>query len=177
MTLISKYGILCYGTLDLLDDDVSGILKISESRWQIEECFQIMKTNDNDYYSMLQKERELSGKGELHFELELQMTTTEPFFSASSAQLPELIDQTGSIRTASSCMHISYTTARKTVNHIEQQLGRAVLERVNGGPEGGGSRLTGQGYQFLAAYREFHSRVQAAGERAFRELFGECFLS
>ncbi len=30
---------------DLLDDDVSGILKVSENRWQIEECFRIMKTD------------------------------------------------------------------------------------------------------------------------------------
>ena len=30
---------------DLLDDDVRGILKISEQRWQIEECFRIMKTD------------------------------------------------------------------------------------------------------------------------------------
>ncbi len=29
---------------DLLDDDVSDIIKISEGRWQIEECFRIMKT-------------------------------------------------------------------------------------------------------------------------------------
>lgn len=30
---------------DLLDDDISGILKVSEGRWQIEECFRIMKTD------------------------------------------------------------------------------------------------------------------------------------
>ena len=30
---------------DLLDDDVNDILKVSESRWQIEECFRIMKTD------------------------------------------------------------------------------------------------------------------------------------
>ena len=30
---------------NLLDDDVSGILKVSEGRWQIEECFRIMKTD------------------------------------------------------------------------------------------------------------------------------------
>ena len=30
---------------DLLDDEVSDILKVSESRWQIEECFRIMKTD------------------------------------------------------------------------------------------------------------------------------------
>lgn len=30
---------------DLLDDPVEGILKVSEGRWQIEECFRIMKTD------------------------------------------------------------------------------------------------------------------------------------
>lgn len=30
---------------DLLDDDVIDILKVSEGRWQIEECFRIMKTD------------------------------------------------------------------------------------------------------------------------------------
>ena len=30
---------------DLLEDDVSEILKVSEGRWQIEECFRIMKTD------------------------------------------------------------------------------------------------------------------------------------
>ena len=30
---------------DLLDDDVSSILQVSEGRWQIEECFRIMKTD------------------------------------------------------------------------------------------------------------------------------------
>lgn len=40
----------CYDGLyavctDLLDDGVSDILKISEGRWQIEECFRIMKTD------------------------------------------------------------------------------------------------------------------------------------
>lgn len=37
-------GLYAVGT-DLLDDDVSGILKASEGRWQIEECFRIMKTD------------------------------------------------------------------------------------------------------------------------------------
>lgn len=30
---------------DLLDDDVNDILKVSEGRWQIEECFRILKTD------------------------------------------------------------------------------------------------------------------------------------
>lgn len=127
--------------------------------------------NDSDYYTLLKKERELSGKGSIHFELGLQMMVTEPFFSPSSAQLLELIEQTGSIQTASDCMHISYTKAWKTINHIEQQLEYPVLERVAGGSEGGGSRLTGRGFHLLSAYRAFYSKVQAAGEAACSECF------
>ena len=41
----SMYDGLYAVCTDLLDDDVNGILKISEQRWQIEECFRIMKTD------------------------------------------------------------------------------------------------------------------------------------
>ena len=41
----SQYDGLYAVCTDLLDDDVSAILKVSEGRWQIEECFRIMKTD------------------------------------------------------------------------------------------------------------------------------------
>lgn len=40
-----KYDGLYAVCTDLLDDDVSAILKVSEGRWQIEECFRIIKTD------------------------------------------------------------------------------------------------------------------------------------
>lgn len=40
-----KYDGLYAVCTDLLDDDVSDILKVSEGRWQIEACFRIMKTD------------------------------------------------------------------------------------------------------------------------------------
>lgn len=39
-----KYDGLYAVCTDLLDDDVDGILKVSEGRWQIEACFRIMKS-------------------------------------------------------------------------------------------------------------------------------------
>ena len=44
---------------DLLDDDVSGILKVSEGRWQIEECFRIMKTDFSARPVYLQNENRI----------------------------------------------------------------------------------------------------------------------
>ena len=41
----SLYDGLDAGSTDLLDDPVSDILKVSEGRWEIEECFRIMKTD------------------------------------------------------------------------------------------------------------------------------------
>ena len=45
---------------DLLDDDVSGILKVSEGRWQIEECFRIMKTDFSARPIYLQEENRVT---------------------------------------------------------------------------------------------------------------------
>jgi len=44
---------------DLLDDTVSDILKISEKRWEIEECFRIMKTDFEARPVFLQKEKSI----------------------------------------------------------------------------------------------------------------------
>ncbi len=44
---------------DLLDDDVSDILKVSEGRWQIEECFRIMKTDFSARPIFLQHENRI----------------------------------------------------------------------------------------------------------------------
>ncbi|WP_026660004.1 IS1634 family transposase, partial [Butyrivibrio sp. AC2005] len=41
----ARYDGLYAVCTDLIDDDVQEILKVSEGRWQIEECFRIMKTD------------------------------------------------------------------------------------------------------------------------------------
>ena len=43
---------------DLLDDDVADILKVSEGRWQIEDCFRTMKTDfEARLYYLTRKDR------------------------------------------------------------------------------------------------------------------------
>ena len=44
---------------DLLDDEVGDILKVSEGRWQIEECFRIMKTDFSARPVYLQEENRI----------------------------------------------------------------------------------------------------------------------
>ena len=49
---------LCAQTF--LDDEVGNILKVSESRWQIEECFRIMKTDFSASPVYLQDENQIN---------------------------------------------------------------------------------------------------------------------
>lgn len=51
-----KYDGLYAICTDLLDDDVTEIIKVSEGRWQIEECFRIMKSDFEARPVFLQRE-------------------------------------------------------------------------------------------------------------------------
>lgn len=55
----ARYDGLYAVCTDLLDDDVGGILKVSEGRWQIEECFRIMKTDFSARPIYLQEENRI----------------------------------------------------------------------------------------------------------------------
>ncbi|MCI8373816.1 MAG: IS1634 family transposase [Lachnospiraceae bacterium] len=55
----SQYDGLYAVCTDLLDDEISDILKVSEGRWQIEECFRIMKTDFSARPVYLQNENRI----------------------------------------------------------------------------------------------------------------------
>lgn len=52
---------------DLLDDNVADILKVSEGRWQIEECFRIMKTDFSARPVYLQDENRIQAHFLIYF--------------------------------------------------------------------------------------------------------------
>ena len=55
----ARYDGLYAVCTDLLDDEVGDILKVSEGRWQIEECFRIMKTDFSARPVYLQNENRI----------------------------------------------------------------------------------------------------------------------
>lgn len=55
----ARYDGLYAVCTDLLDDEVGSILKVSEGRWQIEECFRIMKTDFSARPVYLQNENRI----------------------------------------------------------------------------------------------------------------------
>ena len=81
----------------------------------------------------------------------------ERFFGEGPYRLLLAVETEGSLRAAAASMGMAYTKALRLVRHAEQALGFALTQRTTGGRDGGGSRLTPQGKEFLdqdAAYRE-----------------------
>ena len=61
------------------------------------------------------------------------------------ARLLELIEETGSIRSAATKMKLSYRRAWLLLQDIEKIFGGSVLDRRTGGKAGGGAALTATG--------------------------------
>lgn len=101
------------------------------------------------------------------------LATDEKFFGNGTEQLLELIAVTGSVNAACQTMQMSYTKAWKMINRIEKKVGYRVMERVAGGPEGGGSQLTEEGQRLLRAYQKMRAEVQAAAEMSFQKYLSD----
>ena len=124
-----------------------------------------------DYKKLIHLENRRRGHGSLRMELHLQLAVEEVFLTPETAQLLEMIENTGSIQNACGCMHMSYSKGWKAINFMEKQLGFPVLVRSAGGTDGGGSALTERGKRLLNAYQ----RLQNETREAAQTLFAACF--
>ena len=107
--------------------------------------------------------------------LELRMTLRlffggEKCFGPGPAALLEATDRLGSLRAAAAEADMAYSNAWTSLRACEQALGFPLLEREAGGRRGGGSRLTKEGRDLLAGYRELERRMDQEGIRLLREL-------
>lgn len=130
-----------------------------------------------DYKRLLQYQARLQGHGNLRMDLQLNIGMDELFLTVESVQLLDMIGQTGSIQNACACMHISYSKGWKIINMMERQLGFAVVRRVVGGSDGGGSFLTEKGEQLLNCYQAFHQKLLEDAQRQFSLYFPDYLRS
>ena len=94
-----------------------------------------------------------------------------PFFDDKIAMLLSLVDETSSVRAACQRMQISYSTGWNIIRTMESQFSRSFIERSQGGPSGGQSRLTGDGRRLVEAFRRFESRLRQTANELFDEYF------
>ena len=90
---------------------------------------------------------------------------------AGRAELLESIDTSGSIKAAAEQFGMSYRYVWGYLRELEEAAGFQFFVRQRGGGRIGGAHLTPRGKAFLAQYRRFQHRLEAAADREFRRFF------
>jgi molybdate transport system regulatory protein len=102
---------------------------------------------------------------------------TEGRIGPGKVQLLENIHLCGSISAAGRAMNMSYKRAWDLVDEINRICKRIVVERWEGGKNGGGAMLTPFGVSLIARYRKIESSVGRAVRRELRALREEIGLA
>lgn len=87
------------------------------------------------------------------------------FLGDTRIRLLEAIEQRGSISQAAKHVPLSYKTAWDAVDAMNNLAEQPLVERVAGGRQGGGTRLTDHGRSMVALYRAVELEYQAALDR------------
>ncbi len=86
------------------------------------------------------------------------------------ADLLDAIARTGSIRAAASELRMSYMRAWTLVRVMNAAFRSPLVEKIRGGSEQGGARLTKRGAAVLDIYRRMEDEARDAVGQAWRDL-------
>jgi molybdate transport system regulatory protein len=78
------------------------------------------------------------------------------------------IEEAGSLSAASERLNVPYRTAWYKLKEAEAQLGFALVESVSGGASGGGTRLSAEGREIAARFREAAGEITELAQRRLR---------
>lgn len=79
------------------------------------------------------------------------------FMGPGRVELLEKIIETGSISQAAKSMGMSYKKAWDLINSINQHTNKPIVTTQTGGERGGGTIVTEEGKQLIAAFKKLHS--------------------
>lgn len=94
-----------------------------------------------------------------------------PLYDSRMSMLLHLVEDTHSVQEACSLMQISYSTAWKMLNHVEESLGFPLIVRNRGGSSGNGTVLTDKGRQLMDAYDRFSERLNQQAQQLYSQMF------
>ena len=97
----------------------------------------------------------------------------EKFFGEGPCRLMRGLEEMGSLRAAAASIKMAYTKALKLISNAEKALGFKLTERITGGKDGGGSRITPEGKEWLTRYETYRDACKAANAKLYLEFFPE----
>ncbi len=104
-------------------------------------------------------------------EIGVSLSREKPFFDEKTAMLLSLVAETRSVRTACQRMQVSYSTGWNIIRALESQLHFPLLERSQGGANGGESRLTERGVRLLDCYERYSEALRQHAAALFEDYF------
>ena len=91
-------------------------------------------------------------------------------------QILKAIEKTGSLKSATESLGLTYRRTWGDLKKIEEQLGFPLLDKSRGGKDGGTSSLTPEGKKLVQAFDNFHAHVDGVIQIAFKEFIREITL-
>lgn len=125
-----------------------------------------------------QMEEQLSehNRALLHPAVSLSLQKESVILNTRIKLLLYLIYDTRSVRSACTCMALSYGKAWDMLNKLEAELGFQLLTRRHGGSKGGNTTLTTEGLQFLHSWLQLEEELFNFAQSRFMALFHDSGL-
>lgn len=105
----------------------------------------------------------------------LSLVKEIPFLDEKMVMLLQLVEETGSVRTACKRMQISYSTGWNMLRDLESQLSKPLIVRSQGGAKGGESRLTPEGKKLVSQYQKFLAELKDYTKFLYNKYFDGVF--
>ena len=106
---------------------------------------------------------------ELSTKLYLLDDNGDKFMGIGVLWLLEAIEESSSLREAAKKMNLSYSKAYGMLSHLENSLGRPIVERKKGGQSREGVQLTSFAKTFVAIYNKFQNNAKIGMGPYYRE--------
>lgn len=105
------------------------------------------------------------------FDLKIRLYNQEKSFGKGVYELMKKTQSFGSLSGAYKAMKMSNSKAWKILKRAEEDLDMPLVERISGGKDGGGSKLTQEGEELLEKYEKFIREMNEYAKIRFKEIF------
>ena len=105
------------------------------------------------------------------FDLKIRLYNQEKSFGKGVYELMKKTQSFGSLSGAYKDMKMSNSKAWKILNRAEEDLDMPLVERISGGKDGGGSKLTQEGEELLEKYEKFIQEMNEYAGARIKEIF------
>jgi molybdate transport system regulatory protein len=107
----------------------------------------------------------------LRIKIWIECETGDSIFGEGQMRILETIQEQGSINAAAKALKMGYRSMWGRLRKMEKRLGKPLLERHKGGPEGGHSYLTPEALEMIEKFRRLRLEISEASENIFKQIY------